>query len=111
MSRKAFDLILTDVQMPEMDGFEATAKIRAQEQQSVAHVPIVAMTAHAMTGDRARCLSAGMDDYISKPINAQELREIIEKRSRRKPKSVPQPSLEIDSRNPFTVSMVLLLTT
>src|SRR6266481_702537 len=79
LNRKAFDLILMDVQMPEMDGFEATAKIRAQEQQSGAHVPIIAMTAHAMTGDRARCLSAGMDDYISKPINAQELREIIEK--------------------------------
>ncbi len=74
-----FDLILMDVQMPEMDGFEATAKIRAQELRSGSHIPVIAMTAHAMTGDRERCLSAGMDDYISKPISAKELRDVIEK--------------------------------
>ena len=74
-----FDLVLMDVQMPEMDGFEATTKIRMQERQSGEHIPVIAMTAHAMTGDRERCLKAGMDDYISKPIRAKELREIIEK--------------------------------
>jgi CheY-like chemotaxis protein len=79
LNSEDFDLILMDVQMPEMDGFEATAKIRAQEQQNGGHIPVIAMTAHAMTGDRERCLSAGMDDYISKPISARELREVIEK--------------------------------
>jgi CheY-like chemotaxis protein len=65
-----FDLIFMDVQMPEMDGFEATRRIRALEQADGGHpTPIVAMTAHAMTGDRERCLAAGMDDYISKPLD------------------------------------------
>jgi PAS domain S-box-containing protein len=74
-----FDLVLMDVQMPDMDGFTATAAIRAQEEASKTHIPIVAMTAHAMTGDRERCLEAGMDDYISKPINPGLLRETIER--------------------------------
>jgi CheY-like chemotaxis protein len=68
-----FDLILMDVEMPEMDGLEATAIIREQEKGTGSHVPIVAMTAHAMKGDRERCLAAGMDDYVSKPIRAQQL--------------------------------------
>jgi signal transduction histidine kinase/CheY-like chemotaxis protein len=68
-----FDLILMDVEMPEMDGLEATAIIREQEKGTGNHVPIVAMTAHAMKGDRERCLAAGMDDYVSKPIRAQQL--------------------------------------
>jgi CheY-like chemotaxis protein len=62
-----------DVEMPEMDGFEASAVIRAREQQSGGHIPIVALTAHAIKGDRERCLEAGMDAYVSKPISAQEL--------------------------------------
>jgi two-component system sensor histidine kinase/response regulator len=65
------------VQMPEMDGFEATAAIRARERETGAHVPIVAMTAHAMKGDEERCLAAGMDGYVSKPIQASRLFEII----------------------------------
>jgi len=73
-----FDLILMDVQMPVMDGFEATAAIRAQEKESGGHIPIVAMTAHAMKGDRERCLKAGMDFYISKPIRAAGLLELVE---------------------------------
>jgi CheY-like chemotaxis protein len=68
-----FDVILMDVEMPEMDGLEATAIIREKEKGTGRHVPIVAMTAHAMKGDRERCLAAGMDDYVSKPIRAQQL--------------------------------------
>jgi signal transduction histidine kinase/ActR/RegA family two-component response regulator len=73
LEREHFDLLLMDVQMPEMDGFEATAAIRKKERASGAHIPIVAMTAHAMQGDRERCLAAGMDGYVSKPIDAKEL--------------------------------------
>ncbi len=72
-----FDLVLMDVQMPEMDGFEATAAIRNLELHTNAHIPIIAMTAHAMKGDRERCLQAGMDGYIAKPINKDELLAII----------------------------------
>ncbi len=77
LERERFDLILMDVQMPEMDGFEATAAIRARELSTGGHIPIVAITAHAMKGDRERCLAAGMDDYASKPIRAEELFETI----------------------------------
>jgi two-component system, sensor histidine kinase and response regulator len=73
-----FDLILMDVQMPEMDGFEALAAIRALEGPSGDRVPIVALTAHAMSGDRERCLNAGFDEYLSKPIRSDRLREVIE---------------------------------
>jgi two-component system sensor histidine kinase/response regulator len=73
-----FDLILMDVQMPDMDGFEATGIIRAREQSSGAHLPIVAMTASAMKGDRERCLAAGMDGYVSKPIDVDRLFTMIE---------------------------------
>jgi PAS domain S-box-containing protein len=78
LARQSFDVVLMDVQMPDMDGFEATAAIRAREQTTGAHVRIVAMTAHAMHGDRERCLAAGMDDYISKPIDQQQLFGLVE---------------------------------
>jgi CheY-like chemotaxis protein len=72
-----FDVILMDVQMPDMDGFETTAKIRAAEQNADRHVTIIAMTAHAMTGDRERCLAAGMDGYLAKPVRAADLLGLI----------------------------------
>ncbi|HKB35191.1 MAG TPA: response regulator [Gemmataceae bacterium] len=75
--REPFDLILMDVQMPDMDGFAATQAIRARERGTIKHVPIIALTAHAMKGDRERCLAAGMDAYVSKPIRAAELFEVI----------------------------------
>ena len=77
--RERFDAIFMDVQMPEMDGFEATAAIRAAERSTGVHVCIIAMTAHAMNGDRERCLAAGMDDYVAKPISVQELDRILVK--------------------------------
>jgi PAS domain S-box-containing protein len=78
LANQTFDLVLMDVQMPEMDGFEATAAIREKEKHSGAQIPIIALTAHAMKGDRERCLAAGMDGYLSKPIRSQELDEILE---------------------------------
>ncbi len=79
LSREDFDAILMDVQMPEMGGFEATEKIRERERATGAHIPIIAMTAHAMTGDRERCIEAGMDDYISKPIRGSDLITLVAK--------------------------------
>jgi PAS domain S-box-containing protein len=73
-----FDLVLMDVQMPEMDGLEATAQIRQREQLAGGHIPIVAMTARAMKGDRERCLAAGMDGYLSKPIRSKDLLAAIQ---------------------------------
>ncbi len=77
LEKQTFDLALMDVQMPDMDGFEATSAIREQEKITGKHLPVVAMTAHAMVGDRERCLAAGMDGYVSKPIKAQALFDAI----------------------------------
>jgi signal transduction histidine kinase/DNA-binding response OmpR family regulator len=79
LAHEAFKLILMDVQMPEMDGFKATAEIREQEKATGRHLPIIAMTAHAMQGDEERCRAAGMDAYISKPIKSAELLGLLDK--------------------------------
>jgi PAS domain S-box-containing protein len=77
LARQTFDLVLMDVQMPEIDGLTATMRIREMEKQTRRHVPIIAMTAHAMRGDRERCLESGMNDYVSKPISPATLLETI----------------------------------
>ena len=101
-----FDLILMDVQMPELDGFQATAQIRQKEFATGLRIPIIAMTAHALKGDRERCLESGMDDYLTKPINRMELYSMIEKYSpssdsaglKRDP--APIPASELTKYNP-----------
>ncbi len=97
-----YDIILMDVQMPEMGGFEATARIREFEKARGTHVPIIAMTAHAMKGDRERCIEAGMDDYVTKPIDGEILNATLEKWTRelaltgppRKPATATAPAPE-----------------
>ena len=76
--QRPFDLVLMDVEMPEIDGLEATRLIRASEHGTGRHTPIVAMTAHAVTGFEQKCLAAGMDGYISKPIDPQQLYRIMD---------------------------------
>ena len=78
LKKKKFDLILMDVQMPKMDGLEATKRIR-KEEKTGQHIPIFALTAHAMQGDKESCLEVGMDDYLSKPLKAEELFDAIER--------------------------------
>jgi two-component system sensor histidine kinase/response regulator len=81
LDNQAFDLVLMDIQMPEMDGLQATAAIRKGEMKSGKHIPIIAMTAHAMVGDKERCLEAGMDDYIAKPIRPEQLDDVLKRYS------------------------------
>jgi PAS domain S-box-containing protein len=78
LKRSRFDLVLMDVQMPKMNGFQATAAIRKEEESTGKHLPVIAMTAHAMKGDRERCLDAGMDGYIAKPIHFEDLADALE---------------------------------
>jgi CheY-like chemotaxis protein len=91
LGRGPYDLILMDVQMPEMDGFEATGEIRQMEKKTGRHMPIIAITAHAMKGDREQCLERGMDDYVSKPIQAKDLSEAINRQLGKV--AVPQPEV------------------
>jgi two-component system sensor histidine kinase/response regulator len=85
LEQGTFDLILMDIQMPDMDGLETTAAIRSKERQAGGHIPIVAMTAHAMKGDQERCLEAGMDGYMSKPLNSEGLSRAIQEAIRKLP--------------------------
>jgi len=91
MERETFDLVLMDVQMPHMDGLDAAQAIRRREQRTGLHVPIIAMTAHAMQGDRERCLQAGMDDYLPKPIQTRTLLEKVAALAASLAKAQPAP--------------------
>jgi PAS domain S-box-containing protein len=99
LERREFDLVLMDVQMPELDGLEATALIRQRERGTGRHVLIVAMTACAMKGDRERCLDYGMDDYISKPLKPQELLDTISKLFANRPLT-PVPVEPVEEQEP-----------
>jgi len=92
-SMSEFDVVLMDVQMPLMDGLEATRHIRSLEKRTGKHVPIIAMTAHAMKGDRERCLDAGMDNYLTKPVRKAELLKAISSTQER-----PEPTVTAESK-------------
>jgi len=97
LEQESFDLLLMDVQMPEMDGFEATRFIREKEKESGRHLTILAMTAHAMNGDREKCINSGMDGYISKPIRSAELYRVIEEfTDKRAVKNTYEPSMPVN---------------
>lgn len=95
ISEKDFEVVLMDCQMPVMDGFEATSKLREREKKSGNHIPVVALTANALVGDRERCIEAGMDDYLTKPLDFGELKKVIERWS-----SHGQSSRRLTKRSP-----------
>jgi len=107
---QAFDVIMMDMQMPEMDGFEAVARIREQEKANGGHIPIIAMTAHALVGDRERCLQAGMDGYVSKPLNSEKLLDCIDAAVVRSSADIsaraPEPMIPPPLLDPASVSVI-----
>ncbi|HET7105381.1 MAG TPA: response regulator [Candidatus Acidoferrum sp.] len=96
LAKASYDLVLMDVQMPEMDGMEATAQIREREKRNGGHQHVVALTAHAMKGDEERCLAAGMDGYLTKPIRPEELDELLEKSMEKAARSRIPARVEMD---------------
>lgn len=96
---RPYALALLDCQMPEMGGFEATAELRRREQATGRRLPVIALTAHAMKGDRERCLEAGMDGYLPKPIQAQKLYEEIER--------LAPPTIEADAKNDSAPPLII----
>lgn len=113
VEHRQFDVVLMDVQMPELDGFDATALIREKERATGAHIPIIAITAQAMKGDRERCLSAGMDGYVSKPIRPGELVRAINEAvlcsaaSAKIPRE--EPAIAQESAGPSDIDLAALL--
>jgi CheY-like chemotaxis protein/HPt (histidine-containing phosphotransfer) domain-containing protein len=109
VEREQFDLVLMDIQMPVMDGLEATEVIRNRERQSGRHLPIIAMTAQAMSGDRERCLEVGMDGYLSKPVRAAKLYEAIESIAPQQASDTANTdeSLDDEFKTPFDWSIAL----
>ena len=106
--RESFDLVFMDIQMPEMNGYQATAIIQKRQQSAPAHIPVVAMTAHAMPGDREKCLAAGMDDYVTKPISMEQLSIVIGRNSSAKADApveagvTAKPQADVDTGSPLT---------
>jgi CheY-like chemotaxis protein/HPt (histidine-containing phosphotransfer) domain-containing protein len=95
-----YDMVLMDCQMPVMDGYDATARIRSREASDTSgrHTPVIAMTANAMMGDREKCIAAGMDDYITKPIEAEDLKRVLEQWSPPSPSQLsPSPAKELET--------------